>query len=684
MNHISISSKSSPKHQAEDGTLAQTEASQTHSNGHASPPMLQQAVRPAGEGTHADPDPTDQNHAAQSERRVPSVCNIRPSDINTSVIDDRYFAAVKSFCSDDSDQCIRGPDPHMLASHRVKNWPLPVGLPVDLAEIYNKVRLSGIPNALGVQHILPSKLNIEQWESVFGQDDKYKELLGFVKYGFPMGYSGPTSDYDTGYNHSSANDYPLQINKFIEKERALGGIIGPMQDKPFHPWLHSAPLMSRPKRDSEERRVISDLTYPEERSVNAYIMKNSVWGEQRTHSLPTVNDFVSRLKESGKNSYMSTLDISRAYKNFRSDPLDWPLLCGHWDNAYYCDITLPFGSRASSYHMQSVANAIVDVLDSQGVTARVYLDDIITLSPNKEKAVADHQTVRDLLSRLGLPVAEEKIQPPARTVEWLGINIDSANMTISIPPHKVQETLRVVNKYRARRSMTRKDLQSLIGRLIHIAKCVSPARLFVSRLLDALRETKTKYIKISTQMKEDLEWFAEFCVGWNGIALIPPSDPDITIAVDASLTGVGASDGVHAYAAQIAPDDKIIRNISEIEAINIAIALHSFLDASYIGAHIRLLCDNAASVQVMQTGKGRNKVMIQVARYVWMLQAKFNFTISYDHIMGKDNKLADALSRAHLSPAMNRSACEQIQAQNIKLIDPCLFMLQEIQSDIFL
>lgn len=168
-------------------------------------------------------------------------------------------------------------------------------------------------------------------------------------------------------------------------------------------------------------------------------MKNAVWGETRTHSLPTVSKFVEKVKEMGSGFYMSTVDISRAYKNFSSDPLDWPLLCARWDNHYYCDVTMPFDARASSLHMQSIANAIVHVLDQQGVFARVYLDDII--SPDKESALKHHALVINLLSRLGLPIAREKIQVLARAVEWLGININTGDMTISIPQNKVNDTL---------------------------------------------------------------------------------------------------------------------------------------------------------------------------------------------------------------------------------------------------
>lgn len=185
-------------------------------------------------------------------------------------------------------------------------------------------------------------------------------------------------------------------------------------------------------------------------------------------------------------------------------------------------------------------------------------------------------------------------------------------------------------------------------------------------------------------MKEDFNWFVTFCAEWNGVYLIPPSKPDRVITVDASMTGIGATDGTRAYGTQIAPDDKIVRNISELEAINMAVALHTFVDNSFKGGHIHLYCDNAASVQVLQSGRGRNEIILEVARYIWMLQAKYQFTISYAHIKGKDNVVADALSRAHLSPAMADIAQSYIDKHSIQVVDPCLYMFYVINDDILL
>lgn len=135
--------------------------------------------------------------------------------------------------------------------------------------------------------------------------------------------------------------------------------------------------------------------------------------------------------------------------------------------------------------MQSVANAIAGVLASEGIVAYMYLDDLITISRTKEEAVVHHNRVLELLGYLGLPIAEEKLQTPAGVVEWLGITINARQMTLSIPAKKISETLDMVKKYRSRRSMSRRELQSVIGKLVHVAKCVPPARLFISRLLEA-------------------------------------------------------------------------------------------------------------------------------------------------------------------------------------------------------
>lgn len=65
----------------------------------------------------------------------------------------------------------KGPDPYELAEHRRQNWPAAGALPRDLAAKYNKVSMSGLPNALGVRVPAPSNLYLQCWDELFDYDD---------------------------------------------------------------------------------------------------------------------------------------------------------------------------------------------------------------------------------------------------------------------------------------------------------------------------------------------------------------------------------------------------------------------------------------------------------------------------------------------------------------------------------
>ena len=570
--------------------------------------------------------------------------------------------------------------PIVFAEHRKKHWPSPAqgAMPPDLVRIYDCVRETGLPNAMAALVPVPTALNLEVWEASIEELGGRPHVMDFLRYGFPLGYVGPTSETHGIYNHPSAVDYPHQISHFLQKEAGLGGLAGPFDSPPFEPWCHVSPLMSRPKSVRDERRVITDMTFPSEVSVNAYIVKNGIYGIEMEHSLPTIDALAQYIRHMPKGIVLSSLDIARAYKNLTSDPLDWPLLCLGWDHNYYCDITVPFGARASSYHMQTVANVIVDILGARGIKAYMYLDNLILISSDRNQADRDFDTARQLLRDLALPEAPKKAQPPTTRIKWLGVVIDTMEKSLSIPEDKLSEVLEQVNRYARAKSMTKKQLQSILGQLLHVAKCVHPARTFISRLLEALRAAKGTYININADMKADFRWFQEFCRNWNGKSYIPESIPSRDIYVDACLTGIGASDGVQAYAGQIAPISDPACNITEVEALNVIVALQTFLSTADRGKHVRIHCDNMAAVQVLQSGRARNRILLDCARAAWMVQAVLDVQVSYAHIPGKENEVADRLSRAHISPSDHLLLDQLLLEKTLSIIEPCLHVFDNM------
>ena len=60
-------------------------------------------------------------------------------------------------------------------------------------------------------------------------------------------------------------------------------------------------------------------------------------------------------------------------------------------------------------------------------------------------------------------------------------------MSITIPHEKLTEILEECKVWSSRTSAMKKQLQSIAGKLQHIAKCVRPGRSFVNRVLAAVR-----------------------------------------------------------------------------------------------------------------------------------------------------------------------------------------------------
>ena len=582
------------------------------------------------------------------------------------------FQYIRHICENDKLRPVFSLAPCTFAEHRRANWPSPDfgSSRIELVNIYNAVRATGVPNLMAARIPVPNELNVDAWVgNLKGIDEP---LLDMIVYGFPMGYIGPVSPTQYVDNHPSALQFPEHVAEFIDKELGFGGLMGPLAHPPFTQWCHVSPLMTRPKSDSDSRRIITDLTFPHDSSVNAYIRKHTVMGRDNTHCLPSIDSVVARLQDQGPGAYMFTLDVAR------SCPLDWPLLAMRWDSEYYLDVTLPFGARASSAHMQRVAQAIVHMLAKKGIVAFMYLDDMIVVSPDEPTACTQYKQARALLDELGLPEAISKAQPPAPSVKWLGIQIDAAAGTLSVPNDKIQQVIQYAEKHMSKRSISRKDLQSVLGRLLYIAKCIRPARLFVSRLLEQLRGAKRQHINIDSSMRADLEWFRDFAMSWNGVAVFPDSTPTRDIVVDACLTGIGAATVRTAYALQVAPMDRPYANINELEALNVAVALQTFAAESDRGKRITVYCDNKAAVSVLQSGRGQNKAILEVARAAWMIQALFQVSIEYKHIPGHLNDLADALSRAHASK-LNANRAHELMIQNqLTRIHPCMYAFELI------
>lgn len=128
------------------------------------------------------------------------------------------------------------------------------------------------------------------------------------------------------------------------------------------------------------------------------------------------------------------------------------------------------------------------------------------------------------------------------------------------------------------------------------------------------------------------------------------------------------------YGGRITPISDPVTNISELEAINVIVPLHTLLTPYDRGRHILIRCDNLASVEVFRSGQGRNKIILESARHLWMLQAVLDIGLSFIHIAGTDNYVADWLSHLHISSIYKERAIEFMSNNNVVYVSPCLYV----------
>ena len=253
-----------------------------------------------------------------------------------------------------------------------------------------------------------------------------------LEFGFPSGHLA-TEVPDLGLvNHASATRNPVQVGKFIEKEISHGALAGPFSDPPFTQWYRNNPLMTRPKRDSDELRVILDLSFPTGSSVNSHVSRESLYGANFKLKLPSPLDLAHTMVKLGRGCKFYKTDLSRAYRQLRGDPLDWPLMDIDWDGSHYVDLAIPFGLRHGASACQRTSEAAASIsAHEHGTETHAYVDDTAG-GAVEDQADRHYAGLLDTFDKLGLDVAPKKCAPPAYIMLWIGVLFNTLLMSMAI------------------------------------------------------------------------------------------------------------------------------------------------------------------------------------------------------------------------------------------------------------
>ena len=263
-----------------------------------------------------------------------------------------------------------------------------------------------------------------------------------------------------------------------------------------------SPFMSCDKNDSQNRCIIIDLSWPEEASINYFTLPNVYLGTVYQIRYPTVDDITDHILSLEGPVKLYKIDLSRAFRQLRTDPSDFNLLTLRWHDSYYADTFCPFGHCSGAMACTRVTNMFRYVMAQRKDVIINYVDDLIGCGRPGEVEIA-FQFLKNLLEKLGFPISVSKLVEPAVKCHCLGILINTKERTLSLTAEKLSEIIDKCKQIMGRDYVTRRQLQSVIGSLMFLHKCVRPTRFFVNRLLQTLR-LGHQHMEVTEIMRRDL------------------------------------------------------------------------------------------------------------------------------------------------------------------------------------
>jgi hypothetical protein len=300
-----------------------------------------------------------------------------------------------------------------------------------------------------------------------------------------------------------------------------------------------------------------------------------------------------------------------------------------WEQAWYVDVAVAFGLRHGASFAQRVSTAVCDILAQEEHAAIPYIDDFVGASPSRDKAAVAFDRSAQLFAELGLQEAEDKCVPPSTQLTWIGVNFNTATMEMTIPPSVIAETADLVQSWLHKSRATRHDLQVIMGKLFHSAKCAPPARLFVGRMLATLRAAPpTGTIQLSEEFKKDLLWFSEFLPSYNGVAIIHQDREAHNIHIHSTTTqGSVQWEAAITHTPLPATVAGSARLAQHHDMFMLWVAL-SLWGHRWTGALVLVHVDNAKKIDVLLHGKTHDLGLLDMARLVWLVSARFDIQLT--------------------------------------------------------
>jgi hypothetical protein len=394
----------------------------------------------------------------------------------------------------------------------------------------------------------------------------------------------------------------------------------------------------REKKDKGKYRMILNL-----KKLNEYI------GDEHFK----MDTLIAALNMVYEGCWFLSLDFTDAYYTMGVAPESRKYLRFEFDRQLYEFTCLPNGLKpAPRFFTKMVKVPLAHLRKVDGLQITAYLDDTLLVFDTKEEALELGAKAARLLEDLGFMISQKKsVLVPTRTIEFLGVVIDSRNMKVTLTGEKTQKIWDKVVEFKKLQTCTIRELARVVG-ILQATAPANPVAPLYTKVMERVKneELKKNFGKferkmvIPRQLKEELQWWED-----NLFQLECPikrNEPDMVLYTDASLLGWGCydKDNDQSFGGRWDEEDEGKHiNALELRAVELAL-LAKCREVS--DTHIRVYSDNMTTVaSIRKQGSVRSKICHRIAKQIWEFMLERRNWLTVAHCPGVTNIEADEASR---------------------------------------
>lgn len=407
--------------------------------------------------------------------------------------------------------------------------------------------------------------------------------------------------------------------------------------------LPSQPFCCNPltvSHSASKLRLVLDL-----RHVNQYVFLEKF----KYQDLYTLSDLFD------EGDYFFTFDLKSGYHHVSINKDFVQYLGFQWSYRngvvrYFTFLVLPFGLNIACYLFTKLLRPLIRKWRGTGIKSILYIDDGINGNTSLPQATKSAQIIRTDLANAGFVVNEAKSNfAPTQVGQWLGMIIDTKDMTFTVPLEKVQTLRSKLEKLLRQNSVTAKQLASVAGTLSSMNLAVGPMVRMLTRSMYAQIATANSWyspLVLNHDTKTELRFWCTNYDFQNGYSFKPKPVVAKLIFTDASSAGyggfllkrVGKEVVVGNFDASERPMSSTFRELLAVKYV--LQALKNYIAHRSIRIHV----DNFASSRILTVGSAKTHLQ-QLAMDIFKFALSHDIRILTQWVPRELNTVADYYSK---------------------------------------